>query len=88
MNPIIEKIEKLLRLANSSEPREAELAMQKAYELARANHVDLAQCRTERIYQSRHAVIGSRQSVERKLAGQLVAPCSAVPCPWDMLCPL
>lgn len=41
MNPILEKIQKLLRLGRSSNPHEAELAVQRAYELAAKHQVDI-----------------------------------------------
>ena len=41
-DPTIEKIKKLLRLGKSSNPHEAELALQRAFEIAERNHIDLA----------------------------------------------
>lgn len=41
-DPAIEKIKKLLRLGKSSNPHEAELALQRAFEIAEKNHIDLA----------------------------------------------
>ncbi|HWY76904.1 MAG TPA: DUF2786 domain-containing protein [Verrucomicrobiae bacterium] len=67
---VLEKIKKLLRLAQSSNRHEAELAMQRAFELAARHNIDMADVdvdeQTKRILHKAFG-IGARFSLIRKL---------------------
>lgn len=75
MNPTIEKIKKLLRLGKSPNAHEAELALQRAFEIAEKNNIDLAaldlDADLKKIAVHAHRV-GRRMSVIRKRAMGIV----------------
>lgn len=75
MDPIIEKLKKLLRLGQSSNQHEAELAIERAFELAARHNIDMASVdvdeETKRILHKKFKM-GQRLSLIRKLAIQLV----------------
>jgi len=73
MNPILEKIRKLLRLGKSSNPNEAALAISRAFELARKHAIDLESVNLddEEIEQFLMR-IGARVAFERSLILNLV----------------
>ena len=71
MDAITEKIIKLLRLGQSSNPHEAELALQRAFQIAEKNHIDLASLELDPDLKkiAVHAYhVGRRISTIRKLA--------------------
>jgi hypothetical protein len=72
---IIEKLKKLLRLGQSGNQHEAELAVERAFELAAKHNIDLASVdvdeETRRILHKRFRM-GKRLSLIRKLVIQLV----------------
>ena len=74
-DPAIDKIKKLLRLGKSSNPHEAELALQRAFEIAEKNHIDLASLDVEddlkKILKQAHRV-GWKMSYSRKQALSIV----------------
>lgn len=72
---ILEKLKKLLRLGQSSNPNEASLALERAFEIASQNNIDLASVdvdeETKRIIHERFG-IGQRLSLVRHLALNIV----------------
>ena len=72
---VLEKIKKLLRLGTSANQHEAELALQRAFELARRHNIDLASVdvddQTRRILHKAFG-LGQRTSLLHKLAIRVV----------------
>lgn len=74
-DPVIEKIKKLLRLGQSNNRHEAELALQRAFEIAERNNIDLAALDLAEDLKkiARRAYhVGSRLSYTRKSALRIV----------------